>query len=117
MSETPLVVIVDTAFEREARVERDDRPLLRELASPARLQHIFVALALDDDIAGADKANVSLSGSFQIDYLDPKHLYRITDVHLFQKNEQSRAALHETYVTLRTIVSGFNWSEQRFAAI
>jgi hypothetical protein len=117
MSETPLVVIVDTAFEREARVERDDGPLLSELASTARLQNIFVALALDDDIAGADKANVSLSGSFQIDYLDPEHLYRITDVHLFQKNEQSRAALHEMYVTLRTLVPGFNWSEQRFASI
>ncbi|MDT4955288.1 MAG: hypothetical protein QOJ02_3426 [Acidobacteriota bacterium] len=117
MSDTPLVLIVDTAFEREARVERDDGALLSELASTAKLQNIFIALALDDDIAGADGANVSLSGEFQIDYLDPEHLYRITDVHLFQKNDQSRAALREMHTTLRTLVPGFNWSEPRFSAI
>lgn len=117
MSDTPLVLIVDTAFEREARVERDDGALLGELASTAKLQNIFIALALDDDIASADGANVSLSGEFQIDYLDPEHLYRITDVHLFQKNDQSRAALREMHTTLRTLVPGFNWSEPRFSAI
>jgi hypothetical protein len=117
MSDTPLVVIIDTAFERETRVMRDDGPLLSELAATAKLQNIFIALALDDDIAGADKANVSLSGSFQIDYLDPEHLYRITDVHVFQKNDQSRATLHEMYATLRHLVPGFNWSEQRFSSI
>jgi hypothetical protein len=117
MSDTPLVLIIDTAFEREARVERDDGALLSELASTAKLQNIFIALALDDDIAGADGANVSLSGEFQIDYLDPEHLYRITDVHLFQKNDQARAALHEMYTTLRTLVPGFNWSEPRFSAL
>ena len=117
MSDTPLVLIVDTAFEREARVERDDGVLLSELASTAKLQNIFIALALDDDIAGADGANVSLSGEFQIDYLDPEHLYRITDVHLFQKDDQSRAALREMHKTLRTLVPGFNWSEPRFSAL
>jgi hypothetical protein len=117
MSDTPLLLIVDTAFEREARVERDDGALLGELASTAKLQNIFIALALDDDIASADGANVSLSGEFQIDYLDPEHLYRITDVHLFQKNDQSRAALREMHKTLRTLVPGFNWSEPRFSAI
>jgi hypothetical protein len=117
MSDTPLVLIVDTAFEREARVERDDGALLSELANTAKLQNIFIALALDDDIAGADGANVSLSGEFQIDYLDPEHLYRITDVHLFQKDDQSRAALREMYKTLRTLVPGFNWSEPRFSAL
>src|SRR5437762_1190460 len=78
MSDTPLVVVIDTAFERENRVERDDGPLLSELSSAAKLQNIFIALALDDDIAGADGVNVSISGSFQIDYLDPEHLYKIT---------------------------------------
>ncbi|HYJ47289.1 MAG TPA: hypothetical protein VEV81_11820, partial [Pyrinomonadaceae bacterium] len=117
MSETPLVVIVDTAFERENRVDRDDGPLLSELASTAKLQNVFVALALDDDIAGADGVNASLAGEFQIDYLDPEHLYKITDVHLFQKDDSSRAALHELYTTLRTLVPGFNWSEPRFASI
>ena len=117
MSDTPLIVVIDTAFERENRVERDDGPLLSELSSAAKLQNIFIALALDDDIAGADGVNVSISGSFQIDYLDPEHLYKITDVHLFQKDDQARAALHDLYTTLRTIVPGFNWSERRFSAI
>jgi len=117
MSDTPLIVVIDTAFERENRVERDDGPLLSELSSAAKLQNIFIALALDDDIAGADGVNVSISDSFQIDYLDPEHLYKITDVHLFQKDDQSRAALHDLYTTLRTIVPGFNWSERRFSAI
>lgn len=117
MTDTPLVLIIDTAFERENRVERDDGPLLSELSSTAKLQNIFVALALDDDIAGADGVNASLAGEFQIDYLDPEHLYKITDVHLFQKDDQSRAALHELYMTLRTLVPGFNWSETRFASI
>lgn len=117
MSETPLVVIIDTAFERAAHVTRDDGHLLSELAGTAKLQNIFMALALDDDIAGADRANVALAGAFQIDYLDPEHLYRIADVHLFQKNDQSRAALHEMYATLRQLVPGFNWSEQRFSSI
>jgi Family of unknown function (DUF6079) len=117
MTETPLVLVIDTAFERENRVERDDGLLLSELANAARDLSVFVALALDDDIAGADGANVALSGTFQIDYLDPEHLYRITDTHLFQKNAQSREALREMYRTLRAAMPGFNWSEPRFAAI
>ncbi|HYG81931.1 MAG TPA: hypothetical protein VD861_16150, partial [Pyrinomonadaceae bacterium] len=117
MSDTPLLLIIDTAHDREARVERDDGALLSELAAAAQIQNIFVALALDDDIAGADGANVSLAGSFQIDYLDPEHLYKITDTHLFQKDEQARAALKDMYRQLRSSVPGFNWSEPRFAAI
>jgi hypothetical protein len=117
MTKTPLVLLVDTAFERENRVERDDGLLLSELANAARELSVFIGLALDDDIASADGANVALSGTFQIDYLDPEHLYRITDTHLFQKNAQSREALREMYRTLRASVPGFNWSEPRFAAI
>jgi hypothetical protein len=117
LAETPLVLVIDTAFERENRVERDDGQLLSELANAARDLNVFVALALDDDIAGADGANVALSGSFQIDYLDPEHLYRITDTHIFHKNAQAKEALREMYRTLRTAVPGFKWSEPRFASI
>ncbi len=117
MSDTPLLLVIDTAHDREARVERDDGALLSELAAAAKIQNIFVALALDDDIAGADGANVSLAGSFQIDYLDPEHLYKITDTHLFQKDEQARMALKDMYRQLRSSVPGFNWSEPRFASI
>jgi hypothetical protein len=117
MSEAPLVLLIDTAFGREGRVERDDGPLLSELARATQHVSAFIALALDDDIAGADGANVALSGTFQIDYLDPEHLYRIVDTHLFHKNAQARVALHDLYLTLRAAVPGFNWSEPRFTSI
>lgn len=117
MCDAPLVLLVDTGFGREGRVERDDGPLLSELARATQHVSAFIALALDDDIAGADGANVSLSGTFQIDYLDPEHLYRIVDTHLFHKNAQARAALHDLYLTLRAAVPGFNWSEPRFTSI
>ncbi|HEV7859121.1 MAG TPA: DUF6079 family protein [Pyrinomonadaceae bacterium] len=116
-SNGPFLLLIDTAPGHEVRVRRDDGPLLSELAAATKEINAFVALALDDDIEGADGANVSLSGAFQIDYLDPEHLYRIADLHLFPKNAQARTALREIYKTLRYSVPGFNWSEPRFAAI
>lgn len=117
MSDGPLVLIIDTALAREDRVRRDDGPLLSELAEAATQLTVFVALALDDDIEGADGANVALSGAFQIDYLDPEHLYRIADLFLFRKTPRARAALHDFYVTLRAAVPSFNWNELRFTEL
>ena len=116
-SDVPLVLLVDTAAGRDARVRRDDGPTLAQLARATKKLNIFIALALDDDIAGADGANAALAGTYRIDYLDSEHLYRIADLHLFQKNDQTRAALHDIYVHLRGVVAGFNWSEPRFMAI
>lgn len=116
-SDAPLVIVIDTSFGRQTRVQRDDGPLLSELAAATDHVNAFIALALDDDIAGADGANVALIGSFQIDYLDPEHLYRIADLHLFRKDAHGRAALHDIYTFLRGTVPGFNWSEPRFASI
>lgn len=117
MSDGPLVLIIDTALGREDRVRRDDGPLLSQLAEAAAQMTAFVALALDDDIEGADGANVALSGAFQIDYLDPEHLYRIADLFLFRKTPRARAALHDFYVTLRAAVPSFNWNELRFTEL
>jgi len=117
LGDTTLVLIIDTAFGREARVARDDGTLLSQLAAATEHVGAFIALALDDDIEGADGANVALAGSFQIDYLDPEHLYRVADLHLFRKNIEARHALHDIYSGLRFDVPGFNWSEPRFAAI
>lgn len=115
--DTPLVLVIDTAFGREARVSRDDGPALSALAAATTGIHAFIALALDDDIEGAEGVNAVLAGTYQIDYLDPEHLYRIADLHLFQKNAGARAALHDIYTSLRSAVPGFNWSEPRFTAI
>jgi hypothetical protein len=112
-----LVVIIDTAFNRPARVNRDDGPLLSELAITSRGVNAFVALALDDDIEGADGANVSLSGTYRIDYLDPENLYRVVEQFVLRKKPQGRAALSDIYHSLRASVPEFNWSEARFASL
>ncbi len=116
-SDVTLVLIVDTTFGRASRVHRDDGPQLGQLANAAQTTGAFVSLALDDDIAGADGANVALAGTYRIDYLDPEHLYRVADLYVLRKNAQSRAALHDIYLSLRANVPGFNWSEPRFAAL
>ncbi|HEY0077566.1 MAG TPA: DUF6079 family protein [Pyrinomonadaceae bacterium] len=112
-----LVLIIDTASTREMRVKRDDGPILSQLAQAAQNVNAFVALALDDDIADASGVNSVLAAAYAIDYLDPEHLYRIADQYLLRKNPQARAALHEIYLSLRSSVPGFNWSEPRFAAL
>lgn len=112
-----LVVLIDTAFNRPARVRRDDGPLLAELAVTSRGINAFVALALDDDIEGADGANVALSGTYHIDYLDPENLYRVVEQFVLRKKPQGRAALRDIYHGLRANVHGFNWSEARFASL
>lgn len=112
-----LVVIVDTAFNRPARVSRDDGPVLAALATAADDLSAFVALALDDDIAGADGANVALAGAFRIDYLDPENLYRVADQFVLRKRPKVGDTLREIYQDLRANVQDFNWSQQRFASV
>jgi hypothetical protein len=112
-----LVVIVDTDFNRPARVSRDDGPVLAALATAADDLNAFVALALDDDIAGADGANVALSGTYRIDYLDPENLYRVADQFVLRKRPKVSDTLREIYQDLRADVQDFNWSQQRFASV
>src|SRR5215213_8577727 len=112
-----LVVIVDTAFNRPARVSRDDGPVLAALATAADDLNAFVALALDDDIAGADGANVALSGTYRIDYLDPENLYRVADQFVLRKRPKVGDTLREIYQDLRSNIQDFNWSQQRFASV
>ncbi|HYN85627.1 MAG TPA: DUF6079 family protein [Pyrinomonadaceae bacterium] len=112
-----LVVVIDTAFNRPGRVRRDDGPVLAQLAVVTQGTSAFVALALDDDISGADGPNVAIAGTYQIDFLDQEHLFRVADRYILRKNEQGRAVLHELYLHLRAAVPGFNWSEPRFALL
>lgn len=112
-----LVVIVDTDFNRPARVSRDDGPVLAALATAADELNAFVALALDDDIAGADGANVALSGTYRIDYLDPENLYRVADQFVLRKRPKVGDTLREIYQDLRANVQEFNWSQERFASV
>jgi hypothetical protein len=116
MGET-LVVIIDTAFNRPARVSRDDGPVLASLATAARGLNVFLALALDDDIADADGANVAVAGAYRIDYLDPENLYRVADQFVLRKKPQVGDTLREIYEALRATVHEFNWSQARFSSV
>jgi hypothetical protein len=113
----PFVLVIDTAFERTSRVARDDGVLLGQIAETAKNLNIFVAVALDDDIAGADGINAAIARNFTIDYLDTEHLYRIVDTHIFPKHRQMSALLHDIYLNFREVMPNFRWSEQRFTAL
>jgi len=113
----PLVLLIDTAFERHERVSRDDGMVLSEIAEIAKSLGVFVGIALDDDIAGADGVNSGISKSFAIDYLDQEHLYKIVDSHIFPKHARMRPVLHDIYNYYREVVPGFRWSEQRFSSL
>lgn len=113
----PFVIMIDTAFERESRVARDDGDLLGEIAAIAKNLNIFVAVALDDDIAGADGVNAAITANFTIDYLDQEHLYSIVDAHVFPKHRQTQHLLHEVYTYFRQVLPHFRWSEQRFSSL
>lgn len=115
--ELPLILLIDTAFERGSRVVRDDGPILSEIAVRAKELGIFIGIALDDDIAGADGLNSSISQTFLIDYLDQEHLYKIVDHHIFPKNSRMQSVLHDIYEYYKTAVPGFRWSEERFRSL
>ncbi len=115
--ENPLVLLIDTALGRDSRVSRDDGAILSEVAEIAKTLGIFVGLALDDDIAGADGANSSISSNFIIDYLDQEHLYKIVDSHIFAKKDQALPLLQEIYKEYSSVLPGFRWSEKRFTSL
>lgn len=115
--ELPFILIIDTAFERGTRVTRDDGPFLGEIAEAAKDLNIFVGVALDDDIAGADGTNSAIARTFNIDFLDQEHLYKVVNAHIFPKNSQMQPILHDIYNYFREVLPNFRWSEQRFSAL
>ncbi len=90
---------------------------MSEIAVRAKELGIFIGIALDDDIAGADGLNSSISQTFLIDYLDQEHLYKIVDSHIFPKNSRMQSVLHDIYEYYKTAVPGFRWSEERFRSL
>lgn len=113
----PFVLLVDTAFERAARVARDDGVLLGELAEATKNLNFFVAVALDDDIARADGVNAAIARNYAIDYLDQEHLYRVVETHIFPKLRQAQHVLHDIHENFREVLPNFRWSEQRFISL
>jgi len=115
--EVPFILIIDTAYEREMRVSREDGTFLSEIAAAAATHNVFLGIALDDDISGADGINASIVKCFTIDYLDQEHLYKIVDSYIFPKNSQKLGVLHEVYESIKSSLPGFKWSEQKFKAL
>lgn len=113
----PLILLIDTALERSARVSRDDGVVLSDIAEAAKTLGIFVGIALDDDISGADGPNSAISSSYSIDYLDQEHLYKIVDTHIFPKQNRMHSVLHDIYDHYRQSVPSFRWSEERFSSL
>ena len=115
--ELPLVLLIDTAYERSARVTRDDGPFLSQIAEAGKSLNMFLGVALDDDIAGADGSNLAISRTFAIDYLDQEHLYKVVNTYVFPKHPQTQPVLTEIYNYFRGVLPTFRWSEQRFASL
>lgn len=115
--DTPWILLIDTALERGQRVTRDDGAHLSEIAEAARTENVFVGVALDDDIAGADGSNAAIVRSYSIDYLDQAHLYKVVNAHVFPKDSQKQTILHDIYGYFREVLPSFRWSEQKFSAL
>ena len=115
--ELPFILMIDTAFERGTRVAREDGAFLSEIADAAKDMNIFVGVALDDDIAGADGPNSSIARSYTIDYLDQEHLYKVVNSHVFPKRPQMQSVLHDIYSYFREVLPSFRWSEQKFSTL
>lgn len=115
--DSPFILMIDTAFERGARVTRDDGIYLSEIAEASKKLNVFVGVALDDDIAGADGSNSAIVRSFSIDYLDQAHLYKVVNSHIFPKHSQMQPVLHDIYTYFREVLPSFRWSEQKFASL
>ncbi len=111
------VIIFDSAAERASPVDRNDGTLLSEIASKCASRNIFVGLALDDDIAGADGSNAAIASAFKIEYLDPENLYKIVNTHIFPKHPRTLDVLGTLYEEFRANIPAFRWSEQKFASL
>jgi hypothetical protein len=113
----PIVLIIDSNPGRKRRITRDDGPELGSLAENAQRLGLFVGLALDDDISGADGPNVEVANRFAIDYLDPQHLFQIIDTFVFPKKDGTRPDILKVYRAFTGKFPAFKWSEERFSAL
>lgn len=115
--DVPLVIIVDTAHDRMSRVSRNDGDELAEMSVFAADNNSILAVALDDDIAGADGSNSAIVRAFNIDFLDQQHLFKVVNSFLFPKVNQKIPLIEEIYSFFSRVVPNFRWSSQRFVSL
>jgi hypothetical protein len=108
------ILIIDSSPDRSAPISRNDGDVLSSIADACRGKGIFVGLALDDDIAGADGSNASVSNNYYIEYLDQEHLHKVVNANIFPKNPRTQSVLGRLYSEFRSKIPDFRWSEQRF---
>ncbi|REJ78855.1 MAG: ATP-binding protein [Acidobacteria bacterium] len=113
----PFVILIDTAFDRKARVKRDDGVFLGELAAASSLHDIFIGVALDDDITDADGTNSVIVQQYTIDYLEQEHLYKIVDAHIFPKIRTKNQVVDQAYEYFREVLPDFRFSQERFSSL
>lgn len=115
--DVPLVIIVDTAHDRVNRVSRNDGDDLAQMAAFAAENNAILAVALDDDIAGADGSNSAIVRAFNIDFLDQQHLFKVVNSFIFPKMNQKITLIEEIYSFFSRVVPNFRWSSQRFVSL
>lgn len=113
----PFVILIDTAFDRKSRVQREDGAFLGDLAAATSSYDFFIGVALDDDITDAEGTNAAIVQQYAIDYLEQEHLYRIVDGHIFPKKRAKVNIIDEAYRYFRNVIPGFRFSQQRFSAL
>ncbi|MBV9217450.1 MAG: hypothetical protein JO053_14880 [Acidobacteria bacterium] len=113
----PFALFIDTDPERDSLVARQDGPQLVEIGEAAKAIGLFAAVALDDDIAGAEGMNAAIVTNYTIDYLEQEHLFKIIDSNLFVKSRGSAAEIQNIYKQLQSKAPRFRWSEQRFCQL
>lgn len=111
------LVLIDTASDRSAPVERNDGEVLARISALCSEKGIFLGIALDDDIADAEGANLAVSQAFAIDYLDPEHLHKVVNSLIFPKRTRMQPILSGVFSYFRDLVPNFRWSEQRFSSL
>lgn len=112
----PFVLMIDSETERRAPVRKDDGDLISEVIRLASAHNIFVAVALDNDLA-VNTGFSSPSGKVIVDFLDEESLCSVIDSQIFPKNRQKQRVLNAIFNEFRSVIPNFRWNEQKFTSL
>lgn len=112
----PFVLVIDSEVVRHGRTRKEDGEIVSEIIKLAPNHNIFLAVALDNDLAvntnfGHAAANV------RVDFLDEESLYPVIDGRIFPKSRQGHRVLSTVLAEFRRVIPNFRWTEQRFSSV